>query len=99
MHTVALFCYDVRTTDKPGRRRLAKVAKLLERYGTRVQFSVFEVRMNAVAINMIRDSLAELMDLRVDSLRIYRVEELSVDKVEHLGKKPDIEFMGQMFIF
>ena len=35
--------YDVDTTDKAGAKRLRKVAQLCERYGSRVQNSVFEV--------------------------------------------------------
>ena len=35
--------YDVDTTNKEGEHRLRKVAQLCERYGMRVQNSVFEV--------------------------------------------------------
>ncbi len=35
--------YDVDTTNIGGDKRLRKVAKLIERYGSRVQNSVFEV--------------------------------------------------------
>lgn len=96
---VAVFCYDVASADKAGRRRLARVAKLLERYGTRVQYSVFEVRMDDRAISMIRDSVLELMDTDEDSLRVYRVEESCIDRVEQLGRQPEHEFLGQTLIF
>lgn len=35
--------YDVDTSDTAGQKRLRKVAKICERYGMRVQNSVFEV--------------------------------------------------------
>lgn len=35
--------YDVDTSDSAGQKRLRKVAKICERYGMRVQNSVFEV--------------------------------------------------------
>jgi CRISPR-associated protein Cas2 len=99
MRQVAVFCYDVATVDKAGRRRLTRVAKLLERYGTRVQDSVFEVRMDDRAVSMIRDALMELMDLAQDSLRIYRVDESAIDRAEHIGRRPEYEFLGQTLIF
>lgn len=99
MRQVAVFCYDIATVDKAGRRRLAQVAKLLERYGTRVQDSVFEVRMDDRAVSMIRDAAIDLMDLAQDSLRIYRVEESDIDRAEHVGRRPAYEFLGQTLIF
>ena len=37
-----LVTYDVNTETAEGRRRLRRVAKVCERFGQRVQFSVFE---------------------------------------------------------
>ena len=39
--------YDVNTADPGGAQRLRQVAKLCERYGARVQNSVFEVMVDA----------------------------------------------------
>ena len=41
--------YDVNTADPGGAQRLRQVAKLCERYGARVQNSVFEVMVDAAA--------------------------------------------------
>ena len=39
---LVLVTYDVSTVEKPGVRRLRRVARACEDYGTRVQKSVFE---------------------------------------------------------
>ena len=42
--------YDVDTTNASGQKRLRKVAKICERYGMRVQNSVFEVLLDAAQL-------------------------------------------------
>lgn len=42
-----LVTYDVNTSSSAGQKRLRKVAKLCERYGLRVQNSVFELLVDA----------------------------------------------------
>ena len=51
----ALVCYDVRDD-----RRLRRVAKLLEGYGERLQYSVFRVRVSATAEEQLRWKLTQL---------------------------------------
>ena len=48
--------YDVDTTNKEGEHRLHKVAQLCERYGMRVQNSVFEVLLDAAQLTTDRKS-------------------------------------------
>ena len=67
-----LVTYDVATGDRAGQRRLAKVAALCERYGTRVQYSVFECRLAETAVQRLIHELEEVIDRREDSIRIYR---------------------------
>mgnify|MGYP005864788775 CR=1 FL=1 len=98
MPNVAVFCYDVATPDKAGRRRLQRVAKFLERFGVRVQYSVFEVRLNEASVAIVREGVLRLMDTRQDSLRVYHVAEESLDTVQRLGKQPECEFLGQTVI-
>lgn len=96
---VALFCYDVSTLDRRGRRRLRHVAKLLERYGTRVQKSVFEVRTGPRSVDYIQESLLEIMDLQEDSLRVYRLPDGIAEDVVQVGVQQGTEFFGQTLIF
>ena len=45
MRNTFLVCYDVSTVEKPGLRRLRRVAQACEDYGVRVQKSVFECQL------------------------------------------------------
>lgn len=48
-----LLAYDVDTTTPEGRRRLRRMAKLCEGYGSRVQKSVFEIATDEVGMLML----------------------------------------------
>ena len=65
--------YDVNTTTEQGAARLRRVAKLCERYGTRVQNSVFEVLVDAAQLVLLKSGLEELIDMKEDSVRFYRL--------------------------
>ena len=49
--------YDVDTTNASGQKRLRKVAKICERYGMRVQNSVFEVLLDAAQLVVLKHEL------------------------------------------
>ena len=69
--------YDVNTTTEQGAARLRRVAKMCERYGTRVQNSVFEVLVDAAQLVTLKSGLEELIDMKEDSVRFYRLGNLS----------------------
>ncbi len=84
-----LITYDVDTTDKPGRKRLRKIAQACEDYGQRVQFSVFEVDVTAERWIFLRSRILQIIDSTRDSVRIYPLDEDTFRRVEHMGtKKP-----------
>lgn len=65
--------YDISTVDVEGTRRLARVAATCERYGQRVQYSVFECRLDAILLQrLVSDLHAQIHPAR-DSVRIYRL--------------------------
>ena len=66
-----LITYDVNTTTQSGRRRLRRVAQLCERYGQRVQCSVFEVRVTEAMLEELETRLRKTIDEETDSLRLY----------------------------
>jgi CRISPR-associated protein Cas2 len=68
-----LVTYDIRTTDPAGERRLARVAAVCERYGTRVQYSVFECRLDDILLQRLISELLEEIDRAADSVNIYRL--------------------------
>ncbi len=65
-----LVTYDVDTTTPEGRRRLRRVARLCEKYGQRVQQSVFEVVIEETEYVHFAASLEDLIT-EEDNLRIY----------------------------
>ena len=59
--------YDVNTATEAGAARLRRVAKLCERYGRRVQNSVFEVLLDAAQLTALKAQLAATIDAEHDS--------------------------------
>ena len=55
-----LITYDVNTTTPAGAKRLRQVAKLCEKYGIRVQNSVFEVLVDGAQLVKLKARLSEL---------------------------------------
>jgi CRISPR-associated protein Cas2 len=81
-----LVTYDVNTESESGRRRLRRVAKICERYGQRVQNSVFECLLDAAQYVVVKSELKEVIDLEADSLRFYSLGNHYKSHVESLGK-------------
>jgi CRISPR-associated protein Cas2 len=84
-----LVTYDIADTEsREGARRLRKVAIICKDYGQRVQFSVFECEIDEMQFEMFRAKLIKAVDLKLDSLRFYKlmggrdraVEAYGVDK-------------------
>lgn len=81
-----LVTYDVNTEEAAGRRRLRRVAKVCERFGQRVQYSVFECVVDATQIVLLIHQLEQEIDTAADSLRIYRLQEPRERHVQVLGR-------------
>ena len=73
-----LITYDVREA-----KRLQKVGKLMTGYGTRIQYSVFQCRLNNRLLERLRWELAKLMKKEDDLLII----ELCKSCVKRLRKR------------
>lgn len=83
--------YDVDTRDKAGAKRLRKVAQLCERYGSRVQNSVFEVLLDPAQLAALKAELAKVIKVETDSIRIYRLGSNYGSKIEVIGRSSPIE--------
>ncbi len=83
--------YDVNTTNPDGARRLRTVAKLCERYGMRVQNSVFEVLVDGAQLAALKESLLQSIDARQDSVRFYRLGNNYQNKIDKIGCCPVVE--------
>ena len=78
-----LISYDI--TDNKVRR---KVAKTLEGYGIRVQFSVFECDISKARFNLLYKELVEIMrDEEEGNIRFYDLCANCVTKTKTIGVK------------
>lgn len=80
-----LVTYDVSTVEKPGVKRLRRVAQACEDYGVRVQKSVFECQVGQKEWVFLRDRLLREIKSDEDSLRFYFLDEKAVQRIEHHG--------------
>ena len=69
-----VIAYDIATTTRAGQRRLTKISGVCERYGVRVQYSLFECRLSEARFVKLRAELEEVIDPRVDRVLLYRFE-------------------------
>lgn len=93
-----LVTYDVNTTTPAGAKRLRQVAKLCEKYGIRVQNSVFEVLVDGAQLVKLKAKLSELIDEDEDSVRLYRLGNSYEHKIETMGRVPLIQTGGSMIL-
>lgn len=83
--------YDVNTETPEGARRLRAVAKLCERYGMRVQNSVFEVLVDGAQLAVLKKELLQTIDVKQDSVRFYRLGNNYQNRIEKIGCTPTVE--------
>lgn len=72
--------------DIADQKRLHKVAKTLENFGIRIQFSFFECEMEKAQLDELKSSLLKILDKKEDSLRIYPLCQDCAAKTTSLGK-------------
>lgn len=94
---LVVITYDVNTETTAGRKRLRQVAKICERYGIRVQNSVFEVEVDAAHLAVLKAELIKRINIEQDSVRIYRLSNSYEHKIETLGKTPIVQAGGALF--
>lgn len=80
--------YDVETTTLGGQKRLRKVATVCLAFGQRVQKSVFEVTVDDGGLELLTAALLQQIDIRKDSLRIYRLREPRDQHQRVFGVRP-----------
>ena len=90
--------YDVNTAEPGGAQRLRQVAKLCDRYGVRVQNSVFGVMVDAAQLTALKSELQRAMEPEKDSIRFYRLGNHYQNKIDVLGKSASVE-AGQPLLF
>lgn len=93
-----LVTYDVSTKTAKGRRRLRRVAKVCKDYGQRVQKSVFECTVNAATYVILEKRLLKEVDLKEDSLRLYKLTEPLDKNVKEYGCFKALDFEGPLIV-
>ena len=64
--------YDIASTKKTGALRLRRIAEICEKYGQRIQFSVFECRLSPTRFTRMIAEIEDVIDDSIDSVMIYR---------------------------
>ncbi len=72
--------------DIPNNKRRGKVAKILEGYGRRAQYSVFECEIDVEKLNRLEILLAREIDKNEDDVRIYPLNRADLKRVRLLGR-------------
>ena len=67
-----LVTYDIADTDTTGALRLRRIADVCEKYGQRVQFSVFECRLSKTKLARLVGEVEDIIDRERDSVLVYR---------------------------
>lgn len=93
-----LVTYDVNTETKEGRRRLRKVAEACKDYGQRVQYSVFECRVNEMQYETFQARLITIINPKTDSIRFYRLRSPREKYVESFGIDDYTDFDDPLII-
>ena len=93
-----LVTYDVNTETKEGRRRLRKVSEACKDYGQRVQYSVFECRVNEMQYETFQARLLKIINSKTDSIRFYRLRSPREKYVESFGIDDYTDFNDPLII-
>ncbi|WP_013334534.1 CRISPR-associated endonuclease Cas2 [Gloeothece verrucosa] len=90
--------FYVITYDIPCDRRRKKVSDLLEGYGERVQYSVFECVLNKAKYEKLRQRLRKRIKEDEDKVRFYPVSEHTFQQVEVWGGPPITKAAGSTIV-
>jgi CRISPR-associated protein Cas2 len=86
------------TYDIPSDKRRKKVSDLLEGYGQRVQYSVFECRLESAKYEELKTRLKKRVNLEEDSVRFYPLSGHTLNQVETWGGVPLTEPPGSFVV-
>ena len=85
-----LLTYDIDGNESEDKKRLRKVAKTCEKYGIRVQNSVFELVINNKELVLLKNELENIIKPE-DSIRFYKLGKNYKNDIETLGNENKIE--------
>lgn len=94
---MAMFLYLV-TYDIPSNKRRKKVSDLLEGYGKRVQYSVFECVLEPHKFAELKQRMKKRVNLDEDSVRFYPLSKHTLNQVETWGGVPLTPIPGSFIV-
>ena len=92
-----LVAYDIADTEGVGAARLRRIAQVCERYGQRVQFSVFECRLSPERLARMTGEIEDVIDRNRDSVLLYRFPGRLADSRRRYGRNKAHE-LGQPWL-
>ena len=72
--------------DIPNDKRRRNVSKVLEGYGRRVQYSVFECELDETKCARLEELLIKEIDKDEDDIRFYPLNKADLERVRLLGR-------------
>jgi len=92
-----LVAYDIADTDGVGAARLRRIAHVCEKYGQRVQLSVFECRLSPARFARMIGEVQDVIDGHRDSVIVYRFPGRLADARLHFGQS-EVPELGRPWI-
>lgn len=89
--------YDIADTDGVGASRLRRIAQVCERYGQRVQYSVFEFRLSPERMTRMLGEIQDVIDRDRDSVLVYRFPGRLEDARVRYGRR-GVHELGQPWV-
>lgn len=89
-----VICYDI-----PDDKRRTKVAKCLDGFGDRIQYSVFEAVLDHALIDKLIGKVDDLIDPDEDQVRVYALCASCARRVRKLGLVEPGPEVGEETVF
>ena len=86
------------TYDIPDDRRRKKVSDLLEGYGQRAQYSVFECILSEKKYSELQRRLKKRVKIEEDSIRFYPISKHTLGSVDTWGGIPLVTIQGSVIV-
>lgn len=92
-----LLTYDIADTSGTGAARLRRIAEVCEKYGQRVQLSVFQCRLSRTQLARLIGEVEDVIDQKLDSVIIYRFPGKIDEVATYLGREKE-RGLGQPWV-
>lgn len=84
-----IICYDT-----PSDKRRRKIVKIIESYGRRAQYSVFECDITDREQITLESKLRKVVDEDEDDIRFYPLNQADIKRVRTLGRNASLNFLN-----